>query len=448
MKEEAIHFLYKSIGSFTGKFPRAGSRIIDTLIFTLLGNPLLVNIIRIINRNRLKTGNFQKICVLCDMNIGDAIIVQGAVLGLRHFFPDARIDYVINRTARDLLAENPEISNLFAVYSGSTIPAEDDIRAINEVLARTKYDLVFNFCPFISGREIAISSGTKFISYHGVATAVIRAAKDPWAKKHMLYQTHRFIEGLFSDSRGNGERDFRGGHIYLPAKAVDEAAQFLYGSGLDPERLKVFFNPDASCRFTRMPLDIQVSLLKRLAKLPIDILLGAGHSKKNIEFSILETLPEESRRNIKVVPAATSIDVYAAIIDLCDIYITGDTGPLHIAAARKHSAAKGHKLRNQTAVFSIFGATPPRIYGYDSRLPGFFPANQDAPSHVYVAPSQFRNMACIAKKFITCDPGCFFGSLDIGEIISDIQSYLNIDGQMRQRSVNAITAGLNASFHE
>lgn len=448
MKEKIIHLFYKFISFFTELFPRSGSRIIDAFIFTLLGNPVPGSVIRAINQNRLRQiRNLKKICVLGDMNIGDAIIVQGAILGLRHFFPDARIDYVINRAARNLLAENPEISNLFAVYSGSTLPAEDDIRAINEVLARTKYDLVFNFCPFISGREIAISSGTKFISYHGVATAVIRAAKDPWAKNHMLYQTHQFIEGLFSDSRGSEERDFRGGHIYLPEKAVDEAAQFMNGSDLDPGRPKIFFNPDASCRFTRMPLDIQVSLLKRLAELPIDILLGAGHSKKGIEFSILDALPEEGRRSIKVVPAATSIDVYAAIIDHCDIYITGDTGPLHIAAAWKHSGTKSQKFRNQTAVFSIFGATPPRIYGYDSRLPGFFPANQDAPSHVYAAPSSFRNMACIAKKFITCDPGCFFGSLDIGEIISGIRSCLNIDWQMRQRSVNAITAGLNAGLH-
>ncbi len=374
------------------------------------------------------------------MNIGDAIIVQGAILALRHFFPDARIDYIINRTAKELIAENPEISNLFAVYSGSTMPAEEDIRAINEILAHTKYDLVFNFCPFISRRKFAISPGTKFISYHGVAAAVIRGAKDRHAKNHMLYHTHKFIEGLFSDSRGIRESDFRGGHIYLPANAVDEAAQLMNGLDLDPRRPKIFFNPDASCRFTRMPLDIQVSLLKRLAELPLDILLGAGHSKKGIEFSIMEALPDEGRRNIKVVPAATSIDVYAAIIDHCDIFITGDTGPLHIAAARKHSRMTSHEFRNQTAVFSIFGATPPRIYGYDSCLPGFFPANQDAPSHVYVSPSSCRNMACVAKKFITCDPGCFFGSLDIGEIISDIRSYLNADGQMRQRSINATTA--------
>lgn len=449
MKEKTINFLYKSISFFTEKFSRSGSGIIDALIFTLCGNPVPGSIVRMINRNRLRqTGNFKKICVLCDMNIGDAILVQGAILGLRDFFPDARIDYVINRTAKDLITENPEINGLFAVYSGSTIPTDNDIQAINEVLTRAEYDLVFNFCPFISRRELAVSPRTKFINYHGVAAAVLRAAKDSQAKNHMLYQTHQFIRGLFSGLKDCGGKDFRGGHIYLSESAVNGAEAFMKGSGLDPLRPRIFFNPDASCRFTRMPLDLQVELLKKLARLPINILLGAGHTKKNIEFALLEALPGEGR-NIAVVPAATSIDVYAAIIDLCDIYITGDTGPLHIAAARKHSGLKGHKFRNKTAIFSIFGATPPRIYGYDSHLHGFFPANQDAPSRVYIAPSPCRNITGMAKKFIACDPGCFFGSLDIEEIISDIRSYFKINSWTSQANAKAvITDDLNAGSHE
>ena len=437
MKEKIIYLFYKFISFFTELFPRSGSRIIDAVLFILLGNPLPVNIIRTINRSRLKTGNFQKICVLCDMNIGDSIIVQGAILGLRDFLPDARIDYVINQSAKDLLAGSPEISNLFAVYSGSIVPTRQDIHAINEILTRTKYDLVFNFCPFISSKEIAISSSTKFINYHGIAAAVIRAEKDPMAKNHMLYQAHQFIENLFPDFNDRENKNFRGGHIYLSREAANKAAKFINGSGLDPVRPKIFLNPDASCRFTRIPLDIQVSLLQRLTELPVNILLGAGHSKRNIEFSILKALPENRRQNIRIVPAVTPLDVYAAIIDLCDIYITGDTGPLHIAAARKYAERKTDKFRNRTAIFSVFGATPPRIYGYDTRLPGFFQANQDAPSHVYIAPSSCRNMVCIAKKFITCTPYCFFGSLDIEKIISDIRSYFNMDERMGQENVNA-----------
>ncbi len=439
MTEKTIHYIYELISLFTEKFPRKGAGIIDALVFNLLGNSIPEKVIRIKNLKGLRQiENFQKICVLCDMNIGDAILVQGAILRLRDFFPGARIDYVINRTAKTLLEENPEISNLFAIYSGSTLPTENDIDAINKILTRVDYDLVLNFCPFIPGKEIAISPRTKLINFLGVAAAVIRAEKNSQAKNHMIYQTHQFIGGLFSDCNApEGEGGFPGAHITLSQEAVDKAGEFINESDLDSNKPKIFFNPDASCRFTRIPLDIQVALLKRLADLPIDILLGAGHSAKNIEFSLLGALPEDKSRKIKIVPAATAIDVYAALIDRCDIFITGDTGPLHIAAARKYSRLKGHEFRNRTAIFSVFGATPPRIYGYDSRLPGFFPANQDAPSHVYIAPSSCRNMLCIAKKFITCDPGCFFGSLDIEEIISGIRSYLNLHAA-RKQSVGSI----------
>ena len=251
-----------------------------------------------------------------------------------------------------------------------------------------------------TGKEIAISPRAKLIDFLGVAAAVIRAEKNSQAKNHMIYQTHQFISDRFSDFNApEGEGGFPGGHITLSQEAVDKAGGFIKGSDLDSNKPKIFFNPDASCRFTRIPLDIQVALLKRLANLPIDI--------------------------------------YAALIDRCDIFIAGDAGPLHVAAARKYSRLKGREFRNRTAIFSVFGATPQRIYGYDSRLPGFFHANQDAPSHVYIAPSSCRNMLCIAKKFITCDPGCFFGSLDIEEIISGIRSYLNLHAA-RKQSVGSI----------
>ncbi len=60
------------------------------------------------------------------------------------------------------------------------------------------------------------------------------------------------------------------------------------------------------------------------------------------------------------------LDAYAALIDWSDVFVSGDTGPLHMAAAWKKARKEGHVFRNRSGVVGIFGATPPRLSGYDS----------------------------------------------------------------------------------
>ena len=135
-------------------------------------------------------------------------------------------------------------------------------------------------------------------------------------------------------------------------------------------------------------------------------------------------MPEKERARITVVPSSLSLDAYGALIDLADVYIAADTGPMHMAAARKVSRSGKHLFKNKTFVISIFGATNPRMSGYDSENPLFPAANQDAPSRVYVSQSPCRNISCMNKLAKTCKKVRCFASLDTGRIIADIQAYL------------------------
>lgn len=62
-----------------------------------------------------------------------------------------------------------------------------------------------------------------------------------------------------------------------------------------------------------------------------------------------------------------------ALIDQSDILITGDTGTMHLAAAKKVLAAPtSEDPRNNTRIIAIFGGTNPGLYGYSrhSRIIG------------------------------------------------------------------------------
>ena len=95
-----------------------------------------------------------------------------------------------------------------------------------------------------------------------------------------------------------------------------------------------------------------------------------------------------------------------------------------MAASRKYLQEDLKSLRNQTAVVSIFGSTPPRIYGYDSQKQGFFPANQDADSKVFFAQNKCRNITCINKMSKTCAQVLCFQDLDPDEIINAVNEQI------------------------
>ncbi|WP_041323912.1 glycosyltransferase family 9 protein [Hippea maritima] len=127
---------------------------------------------------------------------------------------------------------------------------------------------------------------------------------------------------------------------------------------------------------------------------------------------------------ITIVPKDIPIDVYAALIDFCDVFVTSDTGTMHIAAARKFSESGG-QLRNKTAVFSIFGATSARMYGYDSYNSHFLNPGQDAPSKLYISNAVCRNLTCVNKKAKKCKKIRCFEGINEFEVAKDIINYLS-----------------------
>ncbi len=405
----------------TDIFPRGGARTLDWSLTHLLGSDRMVksklgkDVDRLRNIKRI-----HKILVFSDLNIGDALFAQASVSALRDFFPAAEIDFVIGAAAQSLVEGNPEVSRLLPEFHGAPFPTQSDFDTVKRISTSRKYDLIFTFSPFFQLKN-HFPARDKVFNFTTLASMLIQGERLKSVRNHVVYQTHKFVHDLFSGTIDPlREDEFTGITVTLSDAAVSEAERFLASRHLLDSEGLILLNPDASTRFTRIPVEAQVDLLKRLMSLPHNILLGAGHTDRGIEHRILERLTARERWRITVVPSSLPIDAYAALIDFTDLYISGDAGPLHIAAAHRRSRSGMYEFRNRTAVFSVFGATPARIYGYDSRYPEFFPANQDAPSHIYISPTPCRNITCINKMAKTCKTVRCFELVDVDEIAADI----------------------------
>ena len=426
MQETLYRVLFQAFSLLTDRFPHFGAWSLNAMIFRLFGNQFVIKNCLRKNIERLKRiENFGRILVIGDLNIGDAVNLQSSISALRDFFPSAAIEYVINSSAADLIDGNPEVSTVWPVFTGQTLPSENDVRQVNRILGKRPYDLILNFCPFLKRNHLH-AERDRVVNFFSLASIFIRNENRIAEPNHIVYQTYQILHNLFSGFMPSPPRKpFKGVNVTISDHAIKQARNFLTSKSLLRKHPLILYNPDAASRFSRIPFQLQGSIIKQLAQLPVLILLGAGHTEKGIEIKLLNLLPASKRSKVVITPPSMPLDSYAALIDFSDVFITGDTGLLHIAAARKCARSQNYEFRNRTAIFSIFGASSARIYSYDSNRPGFFPANQVAPSYVYIAKSPCRNITCINKMAKTCKTVRCFQSLDPEKIVFDISSYLN-----------------------
>lgn len=269
------------------------------------------------------------------------------------------------------------------------------------------------------------SSKKNVVEFSSFAATLMNAFRKPNETAHVIYQQHRFIHHLFEGLVG--ERRFQkytGVSATLSVEAVEKARALLRKNGIEESDKLVLINPDSSSRFTTIPFEVLSALLKRISKLGCRILLGSGHIDWGTEKRLVDSISTEEKRQVTIVPSSMQLDVYAALIDFSTVFIDGDSGPLHFGAARRYLQDGNTALRNRTTLISIFGATPARIYAYDSKTPGYFPSNQDAPSHAHVSQSPCRNITCINKMAKTCKTTRCFEFVNVDAIVRDIEKAL------------------------
>ena len=424
----AQRIVFAATSRLTEVFPVAGARLLDASLYPVLGSPLLEALLARKPRAALrKVSRLRRFLVVPDIHIGDAVLTQSALTAVRDFFPDAEVDYVVNRTAAPLIEANPEANRVLPIFSGAHLPTPDDVAALRCVIQAGDYDLCWGFGTFLDPDEVA-RGGPPYIGFASQAARLVRNESGGAEINHFSYQFYRFVRETLATVAAPVRADrFLGVRTTYRDEAIERASRYAAEIGLSPASRVVMVNPDGACRFTLLPFEQQAALLERIAVTgpnETTVLLGAGHSWSGVGQALVEAVPAAARGKLHIIPKEMPLEVYAAVMDLADVFITGDTGPLHLAAARRYARSGAERFRNRTAVLSLFGATVPRMSGYDSSRPGYLPANQDAPSWCYQAGSPCRNLTCLNKYFKTCRTVRCFETVNVAGLAELVVSHL------------------------
>ncbi len=435
----------------TDSYPRVASRAFERSFVGILGSrPIAARVLRKYRKQwRTIAQELEhrkeplKILLIVDVCIGDTVLMGGCLDAIHAAYPTADIHFICNRTGGELMTAKPGVTVHNFVQGARGFPTEEDNARLLELIERESFSVILNMGPFLDRRMLppgarAVQMFVPFAAY------MLRA----WKAKETRHISH-YVRSYFNELLGERGSQFEqkelpapalplnANTVYLSREAIEMAHAFLDSHGLVAGSGLVFLNPDATSQYGQIPFEVQVNLLRHSASLDevTAVLLGKAYSNRGIERRLMDELPPKLAQKIVVVPHVP-IEVYTALIDASDMFISGDTGPLHISACRKQGPADYKPMRNKTAVLAIYGATDSRMYGYDSEQPYHAPANQDAPSRSFSAPAVCRNISCINKFGKSCSEVRCFDGLPESEIAEYITSYF------RQRTTTPITITL------
>ncbi len=167
--------------------------------------------------------------------------------------------------------------------------------------------------------------------------------------------------------------------LYMDARHIQQAVTVIERIKKTPpfcqESVRVLFvEADSNSQVTRPPTHLLAAalatVLRRYGALLVCIL--PSYSDTTATANLKSALGLDFAERVFILPAEpkSSLLATAALIDQADLFVTGDTGMMHLAATAKRvrqASAEPFAPRNSVKIIALFGGSNPDVWGYQER---------------------------------------------------------------------------------
>ena len=271
--------------------------------------------------------NPQRILLIRLSALGDVVHALPVASALRETFPGARIDWVVDDRHREILDLVPVIDECIVFNSRGASAWQRAVEVIRG-LRRGRYDVAIDVQGLVKSAFLARAShAIRVIGFPG-AHLRERAARlfytethDPGDARHVIEKNLRLLAPLgVPDDRIQFP-------IEVPPSTVPAAVRKELGIG--ESACFALLNPGAAWPNKRWPPErfgAVAAWLQRRHALPSAVIWGPG------DEHLAADVASASAGTARLAPR-TSIADLVALARAATLMISGDTGPLHIAAA-------------------------------------------------------------------------------------------------------------------
>ncbi|MFA6471282.1 MAG: glycosyltransferase family 9 protein [Candidatus Latescibacterota bacterium] len=301
--------------------------------------------------DEVDTGSLSKILVVRqDSRLGNLILMTPLLSALKAVLPDAEVDVLVAEGFEDILAENPNVNRfvIFKKQKARLIPWS--YFGFIRKLKNARYDLAIDVsdgCHFsLNNVLLTFFSGARYrLGYdrENAGTFMNIIIPPPPENTPMAEAMQRIIEPILPGIRkyqtafyvGDHDRSFAG--EWLQNHSIAETDSF------------VVMHPGGKGK-KRWSIENFADLIDRIAATGEKVVVIGGKSEQKTLFS-LRTLAHAEFDILERV----SVGQMAAIIERARLFVSGDTGPMHVAEALGKP------------VVAIFLASNAQVYGHHGK---------------------------------------------------------------------------------
>ena len=304
--------------------------------------------------------NFQKILIVKLGSIGDVVHTLPSLNALKNAFPKAKISWVVEEKSKDILLGNKNIHKLYTIDTKCWrrdirnpklfIPVIKEMQNFFKTLRDEQFDLALDFQGLIKSGIITFFSGAKFSigfdkrSCREPMNSLFTKVKVTPGNRdaHMVDKNLSLLKKL--GIRVNGKES----KLIYPDSETHKLADEIFSKyHIDRKKFTVGIYPGGGW-VTKMWECHKFALLCNLIKENFNsqLLLISG---KDEELLVTEINLMMKIKAIEI--KGTTLKELIAVLSRMDLFIGGDTGPLHIASAMG------------VPTVAIFGPSDPLING-------------------------------------------------------------------------------------
>ena len=336
------------------------------------------------------------------MHIGDLLLVTPVLRTLRTNFLHAHTALLADAKLADLVRLNQNIDELITIdKKGYHDKLLNYMRFIGEIRHK-KFDLVINLHKNERASFIAALSGAKKIVGYSTFGPGLLFDQVIENRKRCKHQVHAHFDVL-TETLGITNIDDRGIEMWLD-EAAEATAAAIWSQAFPDIKPVIGLNIGASWPTKRWPKEYFAELADRLVDHGFAIAYFGGPMDVEIVDQAISLMKHKDHPQVVKLTGKVSLMELAALLKKCAVFVTNDSGPMHIATAMN------------VPLVSMFGASP---------VEGFWPYN---------------DISIVMKTPLSCHPcykhTCKLGGLECMNAITVDQVFATTLGQVKLESHN------------
>ncbi len=292
----------------------------------------------------IKSGNPQKILLRSTNWIGDAIMTTPAIRTIRHNFPKAEISVLVHPWVADVFKASPHIDRIINYNKKTSHKGLSGMLRLSKELKKEKFDLTILLQNAFEAALITYMAGIPLRAGYSRDCRGLLLSHAVSLKKSRknIHQVH-YYQGLLTDLGLTAGSD----ELFLAINPEDKSRAVKLIDEDHPGSL-IGLNPGAAYGpAKRWPAEKYAELAEKLIKKINCQILVFGTEADRQTAGIIK----QCSGRVVDLTGKTSLSEAMALIDLCNAFVTNDSGLMHIAAALK------------TPLAAIFGSTNPVTTG-------------------------------------------------------------------------------------